>query len=253
MPSRLAALALAAALLAAGPARADEAGPAAPAAPPAPAAEPTPPSPPAPAATPEAPAARHARCRHCAHRKHARRGWHAARGPSDWVLLRGGAFLAESGDLATANTGFGGELAAGRSFLPFLAGELSAGAFFVDGDAGSFRIGTTTVAAKQSFRDIPVAATLKLVLPRGTIRPHLLAGAGIHIGSFTRDPTGAGASAEWEDTWFSTHVGAGATWRATRRLFVEAEGRYTFATARVFNEAVSLEGFRATAGLGWRF
>lgn len=182
----------------------------------------------------------------------------AAFANDSYLLVRGGAFLPQGGGLRAFSSLPTGEAAAGRWIRPFLACEISAGYYGGEGEVTVRRvpggIDYEQVDLVERVDVIPVDASVKLAFPSGPLRPYAILGAGIHFGTFERDPVQVGAAIASEaDAFLAYHVGAGAVLDLDRDLFAALDGRWTFGNARAFEEWIRVEGVRASLALGLRF
>ncbi len=184
---------------------------------------------------------------------------HAMEPAYDYVTLRGGVFTPRGSSVRQFGSGFDAEIAVGRAFLPFLAGELGAGiANSGDTDVmpGTYQDpGTfTRYSTRQRYRFYPITASVKVILPAGTVEPFLGAGFGLYLARAEWEVIGTSTTVKASENPAGFHAIAGATIAFGPRFFGGVDARYVFVKTRYFNQGtVDLGGLRATALLGARF
>ncbi len=175
----------------------------------------------------------------------------------DYANLRAGVFIPQGSSVRPFNSGPDLELAVGRAFLPYVAGELSIGYASAETDPRSMRYqdgSYTTIEMREGYQLVPITLTLKLVLPAGSIEPWIGGGAGAAWAHIYQDPTGDQPTISESDTTFEYHACGGVTVQLGRRWYAGADFRYAFAKVKWFNEPnVKLDGLRVTAAFGARF
>ncbi len=184
----------------------------------------------------------------------------AAEPAYDYALVRAGTFLAQSPSLPNYDAGLDGEIAIGRAFLNFLAGELSVGYFRASGartwfypDPVSYNV---VVDMTTRISVVPVTGSVKLMLPVGSIQPYLVGGAGLYFATLTLDPADARATLSESRTTVGFHAGAGATFRLGERYFGGVDARYAFVTTSEYfhsGTGLTLDGVRVGGLFGIRF
>lgn len=177
----------------------------------------------------------------------------------DYATVRGGVFAPRGSSVRKFGTGLDGELAVGRAFLPFLAGELGVGIAragdteIMPGtyqDPGTF----TMYATRQRYTFFPMTVSVKAILPAGSIEPYLGAGAGLYLARMERDVVGTGTTLRASENVVGFHAVTGATIALGGRFFGGIDARYVLAKVTYFNlGTIDLGGLRATAMLGARF
>jgi opacity protein-like surface antigen len=130
--------------------------------------------------------------------------------------------------------GFDGELALGRYFNRYLAGELGLGYF-------------KTTAGSDQVTVYPVTVTGKGIVPLGEVE--LYAGAGIGM-YFAKAEL---YSVSYNATAFGWHLLTGVTLNVMPNLFVGAEIKYLHVKPSFGPWDSRLDGATATANLGLRF
>ena len=190
----------------------------------------------------------------------------------NYVALKFGAYFPQSIDLETWSNGFNGELAFGHYFNPNMAGEVGIGYFETKADfAGNTVLGRATENDKITV--LPFTVTGKAIIPfggkddsHGASPSELYVGAGIgayfakgesdiFIQSLGR------ASDTSNDLAFGAHVVAGGNFDATPNIFLGVEMKYLWVkpsfSGTFFGVPIALDpkldGFTATANLGYRF
>jgi len=182
---------------------------------------------------------------------------HAAdENPANYVLLKGGVyspslshnlndFNAGNREHLDSKTGFAGEVAVGHYFLPMLAVELGGGYFESKGSPA-------TAPGETRLKVVPLVATGKLLLPLGPFEPYGLFGIGAYITKLDVDGNTGGFHGS-TDVTYGLHAGAGFNINFSKAVFVGAEGKYLWADPSFGGQHVKLDGFVATADLGFRF
>jgi len=190
----------------------------------------------------------------------------------NYVALKFGAYFPQSNDLETWSNGFNGELAFGHYFNPNMAGEVGIGYFETKADfAGNTVLGRATENDKITV--LPVTVTGKAIIPlggkdgsRGASPGELYIGAGIgaYFAKGESDifiQSRGSASQSSNDVAFGAHVVAGGSFNATQNIFIGVEMKYLWVkpsfSGTFFGVPISLDpeldGFTATANLGFRF
>jgi opacity protein-like surface antigen len=175
----------------------------------------------------------------------------------DYANLRAGVFVPQGSSVRPFNTGADVELAVGRAFLPFVAGEFAVGYASAETDPRVTRYqdgSATAISLREGYQLVPVTMTLKLMLPAGSIEPWIGGGAGAAWARIYQDPTGSQQTLSESHTTFEYHAAGGVTVNLRSGWYAGADLRYAFAKVKWFNEPnVKLDGLRATATLGTRF
>lgn len=179
-----------------------------------------------------------------------------AEDPVNYVLLKAGIYSPSSSfDLDNFNagqtsrldstTGFAGEVAFGRYFMPILAVELGAGYFESKGSAAA-------QAGSSRLRVLPLLATGKVIIPLGIFEPFGLAGIGAYVTDL--DVSGnTGAFRGSTEITYGFHAGAGFNINFHKHMFAGLEGKYLWAEPSFGGQHLELDGFVATANLGFKF
>ncbi len=176
---------------------------------------------------------------------------------SDYVALRAGVYLPQanpSGYDGSYGAGLDLELAVGRVFFPWMAGEIGVGYAGATSDVhlgyypGQFQIPVTA-----RFALVPLTASLKLILPAGLIEPYAFGGIGVYFATFQKDPADTLPTVTESSTILGFHAGAGATYRVGQRILVGADGRYAFVRDQFFGNRYSFNGVGFTATVAYRF
>jgi hypothetical protein len=175
----------------------------------------------------------------------------------DYATIRAGLFVPQANSVRDYGSGMDGELAVGRAFLPFLAGELAVGFARSGGDAkGSYQDRATLeiFETRDRYTLVPFTASVRLILPAGSVEPYLAGGGGLYLVRLRREPIGSPPAVSESEEAAGLHVGGGATIGAGPRFFGGFDARYVFLSAKYFNQGhVALGGLRATAAFGLRF
>jgi opacity protein-like surface antigen len=152
-----------------------------------------------------------------------------------YLLLKAGAYDPQSNDVKDdLDTGFGGEIAIGHYFLPFLAGELAGG--YYESSKGD---------AKLTVYPVTLAAKARLPLP--VVKPYAIAGGGAYFSK--AKVSGQGSSS---DTAFGYFAGAGVDFKVTV-LLINIEAKYLWAEPSFDGSKTKIDGIVGTVGVGIEF
>ncbi len=176
--------------------------------------------------------------------------------PSNYIVFKGGVYSpSKSYDISNFNngntshldskTGFDGEFGIGHYIMPMLAIELGSGYF-------ESKATPASELGEIKLKVIPVLATAKVVLPMGPIEPYGEAGVGAYFTKLVAN-SNLGTFSDSSKTTYGFHAGAGLNINITQSAFIGVEGRYLWATSTFGGQDVKLDGFTATADLGFRF
>jgi opacity protein-like surface antigen len=145
-----------------------------------------------------------------------------------------------------SKTGFDGELAIGHYFLPMFAIELGAGYFESKGSPAA-------EPGETRLKVVPVLVTGKVLIPIGTvIEPYGEFGIGAYFTKLEVNGNLGSFSGSSKIT-YGLHAGAGINFNITDATFLGVEGRYLWAKPSYGGQDVKLDGFTATAVLGFRY
>ena len=179
----------------------------------------------------------------------------AADKPADYIALKAGVYSPSSShDLDTFNagnrthldskTGFAGEVAFGHYFLPMLAVELGGGYFESKGSP-------LAQPGETKLKVVPLVATGKVLLPIGPFEPYGLFGIGAYITDLdVHDNTGTVRGST--EVTYGLHAGAGLNINLQDKMFLGVEGKYLWADPSFGGQHMKLDGFVATAVIGFR-
>ena len=179
----------------------------------------------------------------------------AADKPSDYIALKAGVYSPSSShDLDTFNagnrthldskTGFAGEIAFGHYFLPMLAIELGGGYFESKGSP-------IAQPGETKLKVVPLVATGKVLLPIGPFEPYGLFGIGAYITDLdVHDNTGTVRGST--EVTYGLHAGGGLNINLQDKMFLGVEGKYLWADPSFGGQHMKLDGFVATAVIGFR-
>lgn len=163
-----------------------------------------------------------------------------AQNPTNAVTLKLGAYVPQAdADDDEFDSGFNGELSFTRHFHPNFAFELGVGYFTSESDNFDSEL---TV--------IPITLNLKAVYPVGGVELYALAGIGAYMAEIER---GFPFNTDDDDTTLGFQAGAGLNFNVTPVIFIGAEGKYFWAEPELFGNDFKINGFQATANLGYRF
>jgi opacity protein-like surface antigen len=142
-------------------------------------------------------------------------------------------------------TGFDGEIAFGHYFLPEFAMEFGVGYF-------ESKCNPAAEPGETKLKVVPVLATAKALIPIGGVEPYGEFGIGAYFTKFTIRGNLGSFSGDSKIT-YGLHGGAGVNFNITDTTFFGVEGRYLWAKPSFGGQDVDLNGFTATAVLGFRF
>jgi opacity protein-like surface antigen len=161
----------------------------------------------------------------------------AAVPPSAFTLKVGAYFPQEDLDDLEFDTGLNAEVSFTSYFHPNLAAELGIGYFESEND---FDFEVTA---------IPVTLNLKGIIPIGGVELYALGGIGAYYVTFEFP------GFDENDTVLGFQAGAGVNFNITPAMFVGAEAKYLWAKPDFGFPVgeIKIDGFQATANLGFRF
>jgi len=154
-----------------------------------------------------------------------------------YLLLKGGAYDPQADDVKdNLDTGFAGEIAAGRFFMPFLGAELGVGYFEASKDSNKLTVYPVTLAGK-------------LRIPIPIVKPYAIAGGGAYISK--AEFAGGGSKS---DTAFGYFGGVGVDFKVTI-LLLNIEAKYLWAEPSLSPDGsnTKIDGAVITAGVGLEF
>jgi len=151
-----------------------------------------------------------------------------------YLLLKAGGYDPQANDVKDLDTGFNGEIAVGKFFLPFLGVEFGAGYFEASKDPVKLTVYPVTLAAK-------------LRLPIPLVKPYAIGGGGAYFSK--AETTGGGSKS---DTAFGYFAGVGVDFKVAF-LLLNMEGKYLWAEPTFNGSNVKIDGAVVTAGVGIEF
>jgi opacity protein-like surface antigen len=175
---------------------------------------------------------------------------------ADYVALKAGVYSpSESYHLREFNgsteshldskTGFNGELAFGHYVLPMFAIELGAGYFESEGSPAA-------EPGKTKLKVVPVLVSGKVLIPIGqVVEPYGEFGIGAYFTKLDVDGNLGNFSGSSKIT-YGLHAGIGINFNISETSFLGVEGRYLWAKPSYGGQDIKLDGFTATAVLGFR-
>ena len=175
----------------------------------------------------------------------------------NYVVLKGGIYSPQTGDLDGFKTGFNGEAAFGHYFDKNWAIEGSAGYSETKGNKDLLLTSDSSPTSVR-FRVYPLTVAFKGLIPIDKFEFYGIGGVGAYLletdidrsDNFRRHRDNDTDS----ETLFGGFAGLGATFNFTPRLFAGVEGKYLWTTTTtVLNADVKLTGIQATANIGFRF
>jgi opacity protein-like surface antigen len=176
---------------------------------------------------------------------------------SNYVVVKGGIYSPQTGDLNGFDTGFNGEVAFGRYFGKNLVIEGSTGNFETSGKKDLFLTSDSSPTTVH-FRVVPLTLAFKGLIPADKFEFYGMGGVGAYFLETDIDRSDNSRrrydSDTDSETLFGGFLGLGATFNIAPRFFVGAEGKYLWTTtATVINGKTNLNGILATLNFGFRF
>jgi opacity protein-like surface antigen len=176
--------------------------------------------------------------------------------PANYLALKGGVYSpSTSSDIDAFNagnrskldtkTGLAAEIAVGYYFIPMLALEVGAGYFDTKGSPAA-------QPGEAKLKVIPLVATGKVFLPLGPFEPYGLFGIGAYITDLKVSGNTGNFGNSTEIT-YGFHAGGGLNFNIQENIFVGAEGKYLWAEPSFGGQHIKLDGFIATAVVGFRY
>lgn len=166
-----------------------------------------------------------------------------------YAVLKAGVYSPEADDLDEFDSGFNGEAAFGTYIGKDLAVEIGINWFKTDVKEANLDADIETMSV--------LLLSLKKFYPIGDFEPYIFVGGGYYSvkADFRVD---AGVPASDTVNAVGWHLGLGANYNITPRIFVGAEAKYLWADADidiagVSYDKVNIDGLMTTANVGFRF
>lgn len=166
-----------------------------------------------------------------------------AQNPPNALTIKAGGYFPQADDVDDFDTGFNGEISFTRYFHPNFALELGVAYFQSEDDFN------------DELTGVPITLNLKGVYPIGAVELYALAGIGAYYVKI-EDSTG---NFDENDTVLGYQLGAGVNFNVTPVVFVGAEAKYFWAKPEfdfgfpIGTAEIKIDGWQATANLGYRF
>lgn len=164
-----------------------------------------------------------------------------AQNPPNAVTLKAGVYVPRADDVDDFDTGFNVEISFTRHFHPNFALEVGLGYLKSEDDIDS------------ELTVYPFTLNLKAIYPFMGADIYALAGFGAYYANLDVPVTGF----DENDTVLGFQLGVGANFNITPVIFIGAEGKYFWAKPEfdtpLGTGEVKIDGFQATANLGYRF
>jgi opacity protein-like surface antigen len=172
------------------------------------------------------------------------------------VTLKGGIYSPQQDPVKDFGSGLNGEISLGGYYNPNFLFELGVGYFETEGDGVIVVPGGAIIPAVVEITVIPVTASIKWLYPIGSFEPYVEAGAGVYVAD--ADISGGGVGLSDRYTNFGVHLGLGANFDITKRVFIGVEGRYLWMAEHKFKlgqvtEDIEMDGITGTINVGYRF
>lgn len=174
---------------------------------------------------------------------------------SSYAVLKAGVFMPQHDDLDGFDDAFNGEAAFGAYIDKNLALEIGIDWFKTDSTVSA---GTTRTKVEIETMSV-ILLSLKGFYPIGIFEPYIFGGVGYYSvqGDIRiKSPTSSGKGSDIVNA-LGWHLGLGANFNITPRLFVGAEAKYLWAEPELemgskVNQ-VNIDGLITTANVGFRF
>jgi opacity protein-like surface antigen len=144
-----------------------------------------------------------------------------------------------------SKTGFAGEIAVGHYLLPMLAIELGIGYFESKGSPAA-------QPGEAKLTVVPVTVSGKVFFPIGPVEPYGLAGIGAYFSDLKVSGSEENFRSSTEIT-YGLHLGGGLNFNFHETMFAGVEGKYLWAEPSFGGQHIALDGFIATANIGFRY
>jgi opacity protein-like surface antigen len=141
--------------------------------------------------------------------------------------------------------GYTVELAWGHHYGPFIGTEFGIG-YLQNTRFPAAGAGRTRLEA------VPLLLSLKLFLPLGPVEPYAEVGVGAYFSRFDT-AGGVGGPRTYREVDAGPHAGAGLNINFTDTFYLGIEGRYRKVDPDYDGLTVRLDGYTATANLGFRY
>jgi len=173
---------------------------------------------------------------------------------SSYAVLKAGVYVPQHDDLDDFDNGFNGEAAFGAYISENLALEVGIDWFKTD---STVSVGTTKIDVDIETMSI-FLLSLKGFYPIGDFEAYLFGGVGYYSvkGDFNFKAPSSGSGSDMVNA-LGWHLGLGANYNITPRIFVGAEAKYLWAEPELemgskVNQ-VNIDGLLTTANVGYRF
>lgn len=141
--------------------------------------------------------------------------------------------------------GMNAEIGFGHYYNPFLGTEFGIGYIKNTRYPG---IGT----GRTRLEALPVLLSARLYLPLGPVEPYAEAGVGAYFSRFEIEGPSI-ASRVFREVDFGPHMGVGVNINFTDKFYLGLEGRYRKVKSDYDGLTVRLDGYTATANVGFRY
>ena len=175
---------------------------------------------------------------------------------SSYAVLKAGVYVPQHDDLDGFDDVFNGEAAFGAYISENLALEIGIDRFKTDSTVSA---GTTKTKVEIETMSV-LLLSLKGFYPIGNFEPYLFGGVGYYSvqGDISiKSPVSSGSGSDMVNA-LGWHLGLGANYNITPRIFVGAEAKYLWAEPELemgtnkVNQ-VNIDGLITTANVGYRF
>ncbi|MDB4444101.1 porin family protein, partial [bacterium] len=152
----------------------------------------------------------------------------SGQGKSDYVVIKGGIYSpTDNLDDLGFGTGFGGEIAYGHHFAPWVALECALGYFESDGSGSGTNGLYGAFTENNDIYAIPVTFSVNIFYPVGPFEFYAKGGVGLYFGRYKTDVNSAtlGRTGFTDNAYaWGFNGGIGGNYNITESLFVGLEG-----------------------------
>lgn len=173
-----------------------------------------------------------------------------------YVAVKLGIYSPQEDPFKDFDNGLNAEIAVGGYLTSNYVMELGVGYFESKGSGVIVAPGPTIIPADAEISVIPITLNLKYLYPLGRVEPYAEGGLGVYVA----DSELSGGGFELSDRYTNVGVflGLGVNIDISRKYFLGLEGRYHWVAEHKFtlgqvNRDVEIDGFTATANVGYRF
>ena len=173
-----------------------------------------------------------------------------------FATLKMGIYSPQGDSFKDFDQGFNGEVSIGSYVASKFSMELGIGYLKSKGSGVIVAPGNQVIPADGKISVIPITVNGKYLFTRGSLEPYAEAGVGVYVAD--GELSGGGIDLSDRYTSLGIFLGLGADINLSKKLFLGVEGRYLWVGQHEFQlgqvtRKVEINGFTATANLGYRF